>query len=549
MNARKRRNLVTLFKEFAIDEEDYAILEKILSNYGRYPEPYFLNMSDNDDDGWVHWLNLSTLPSKDCPGLPEEIAKLSSAFQHLKVGSSLLLSLTPSIGQMTTLESLDLSGSRKLSELPEEIGDLSNLTSLDLSSTNIKSLPASVKRLRTLESLNLGGCRNLLQLPEVLGDLVGLTKLDLYNANITSLPPWLGRLKNLKVLDLGGCRNISQLPDVIGELTSLTSLDLNSTELTSVSPSIGKLRNLDSLNLGEARNFSELPDEIGELASLTKLYLYVTNITSLPPSIGRLRNLQYLGLYGCNKLRNLPDEIGQLSGGLLALNLGESSIESLPGSIGNLSNLRQLNLRCTQRLLRLPIEIGKLSKLKSLILQQSAIESLPSSVVNLTNLEVLDVRRLRLVSLPDFIGGSKSLRCLYISGTSIPELLGTKTEEYLLMLLEQRFPSLVNLDPELVLNTGRRKLLFALANNRARTRFKGAAGGNLWPLMLCNAERVFDIDPKPAWRTSSSWCRFGMDIRQHDAIYWLLQDGRESFVRTLLDRNTRPVCCDIDRYT
>ncbi|XP_028799885.1 putative disease resistance protein RGA4, partial [Neltuma alba] len=74
------------------------------------------------------------------------------------------------IGNLTSLQSLDLSGSTSLS-----IGNLTSLLSLHLSGcTSLASLPESIGNLISLRSLNLLGCTSLASLPESIGNLTSL---------------------------------------------------------------------------------------------------------------------------------------------------------------------------------------------------------------------------------------------------------------------------------------------------------------------------------------------------------------------------------------
>ena len=141
---------------------------------------------------------------------------------------------------------LDLSRS-ELTSLPEAIGNLTSLQNLDLSyCDNIKTLPPLPKDLKTL---NLMGCNNLTTLPPLPEGLTtldltfcnsletlphlpeGLTNLELFaSTTLKTLPPLPEGLTNLRlsycnsletlpplhngltILDLTGCKNLTTLP-------------------------------------------------------------------------------------------------------------------------------------------------------------------------------------------------------------------------------------------------------------------------------------------------------------------------------------------------
>ncbi|PTL86010.1 leucine-rich repeat domain-containing protein [Vitiosangium sp. GDMCC 1.1324] len=113
-----------------------------------------------------------------------------------KGGAEGLLSAFP-----RTEKELTLNG-RKLGELPAVIGEFSELTKLDLSfNRELKSLPPEVGQLQSLESLNLKNT-GLTSLPEELGQLKQLRFLDLQATELKSLPACLFLMTSLKTLDL-----------------------------------------------------------------------------------------------------------------------------------------------------------------------------------------------------------------------------------------------------------------------------------------------------------------------------------------------------------
>ncbi|MEM7184420.1 MAG: leucine-rich repeat domain-containing protein [Spirochaetota bacterium] len=63
-------------------------------------------------------------------------------------------SLPESIGQLESLESLDLARNR-LVRLPESIGKLKNLKSLNLVGNQLSHLPKSITKLKSLQELDL----------------------------------------------------------------------------------------------------------------------------------------------------------------------------------------------------------------------------------------------------------------------------------------------------------------------------------------------------------------------------------------------------------
>ena len=95
---------------------------------------------------------------------------------------------------------LDLSGCRDLSSLPEWLGDFAGLETLCLRRCrSVVELPESLKRSAgTVRTLDLSGCRSLGELPGWLGDFAALETLDLSGCSgLRELPEWVNGLQSL----------------------------------------------------------------------------------------------------------------------------------------------------------------------------------------------------------------------------------------------------------------------------------------------------------------------------------------------------------------
>ncbi len=308
-------------RQFSIDAIDYRALETILRGCG-YRHHF--------------WEKIRAMITQD-----EESKRVLA----LRLSGVRTLYLSPSIGQLSALQELDLryANTEQLRELPIEVGYLCNLTKLDLQDSGVASLPSSIGRLRNLKELNLNSTIHLRTLPEEIGDLSSLVRLSLHYSRIMSLPPSIGRLKNLQKLVLASTSRLRSLPDEIGNLSNLVFLTLGYSGIMSLPASIGQLQNLQKLYLHCTEHLRILPEEIGGLGNLKTLVLAFSAIRSLPPSIGQLSALQYLEISSTEQLTNLPDDIGNLSS-LNKLVMCDSGVSSLPGSIHKLDSLRFLTL-------------------------------------------------------------------------------------------------------------------------------------------------------------------------------------------------------------
>ena len=173
-----------------------------------------------------------------------------------------------------------------ITTLPESIGNLSSLISLNLSrNTYLSSLPESIGNLSRLEILNLNkdSVYYELVLPESIGNLCFLKTLSLHNNKITTLPESIGNLSSLTDLYLSN-NQLTTLPESIGNLIGLENFNLSDNQLTTLPGSIGNLVGLENFNLSN-NQLTTLPDSIGELNNLCYLSLFNNLLTSLPVSI------------------------------------------------------------------------------------------------------------------------------------------------------------------------------------------------------------------------------------------------------------------------
>jgi len=369
--------------------------------------------------------------------LPTSIGQLTTLRSLNFSGCSQLKYLPTSIGQLTTFRSLNLSGCSKLKELPASIGQLTTLRSLNLSwCSKLKELPASIAQLITLWSLNLSGCSQLKELPTCIDKLSALTSLNLSGCSqLKELPTCIDKLTALQSLNLSGCSELKELPTCIDKLTALTSLNLSGcSELKELLTCIDKLSALTSLNLSRCSQLKELPTCTDKLNALTSLNLSgCSQLKELPTCIDKLTALTSLNLSGCSQLKELPTCIDKLTA-LTSLNLsGCSELKELPTCIDKLTPFMLLNLSGCSELKEIPTSIGKLTALQSLNLSGcSQLKEIPTSIGQLTALQSLNLSGCsQLKELPTSIGQLTALWSLNLSGCSqlkeLPTSIGQLT--------------------------------------------------------------------------------------------------------------------------
>ncbi|MDM8525396.1 leucine-rich repeat domain-containing protein [Desulfococcaceae bacterium HSG8] len=166
----------------------------------------------------------------------------------------------------------------------------------NLSGNNLTgTIPPSLGNLLSLEQLDLYDNHLTGEIPQELGNLPELKALRLYINQLSgSVPPELGNLSNLEGLDLGENQLSGAIPPELGNLSNLKFMYLDINQLTGNIPwELGNLSNLEYLFLSANQLSGTIPPELGSLSALKWLYLQGNQLTgSIPPEIGNLSELE-----------------------------------------------------------------------------------------------------------------------------------------------------------------------------------------------------------------------------------------------------------------
>ncbi|KAH0710703.1 hypothetical protein KY284_012130 [Solanum tuberosum] len=221
----------------------------------------------------------------------------------------------PSFIQMESLlQQLVIANSPKLDTFPEIKGDMHCLEELTLNSTGIREMPSSIGNLSGLTELNLTGCEDLVSLPDSLCNLMNLRHLLLRRCKrLEKLPENIHELQELEKLDASETA-ISQPPSSITKLGKLWQLRFSHEQQFQHSSNfvLHQVSGLSSLTLLDLSNLSilgGLPEDLGSLHSLENLNVSGSNISCLPKSFKGLLHLQHLNVQFCQNLNELPGEL------------------------------------------------------------------------------------------------------------------------------------------------------------------------------------------------------------------------------------------------
>jgi Leucine-rich repeat (LRR) protein len=390
--------------------------------------------------------------------------------------------ISPAIGNLTFLRSLNLSTNTLQGEIPPTIGSLRRLQRLDLSTNMLTgAIPRNISRCISLQVMDLDSNTGMQgSIPAEIGNLASLTYLMLFSNSLTgTIPSSLGNLSQLTTLSLTNNYLEGSIPASIGNNPYLSFLQLSSNNLSGLLPP--SLFNLSSLyyfflahnklhgrlpadmgeslpsvqefGIGKNRFTGPLPLSLANLSSLQGLYLEYNDFTGTVPSgLGKLQNLKKFildenkfeanneqewgfitSLTNCSRLQiltigwnrfagKIPSSFANLSTNLQWLRTPMNNISGvLPSEIGNLASLETLDFRGNILSGVIPESIGKLTQLSELYLDSNNFSGvIPSSIGNLSGLSILSAFGNSLEGeIPPSIGNLSKLSTLDLSSNKL----------------------------------------------------------------------------------------------------------------------------------
>ncbi|XP_031118122.1 probable LRR receptor-like serine/threonine-protein kinase At3g47570 [Ipomoea triloba] len=373
---------------------------------------------------------------------------------------------------------LDLSNMSLVGELTPHLGNLSFLVSLNLSQNNFhNSFPRELTQLRRLKVFNCSINDFSGNIPSWLGLLPNLRFLYLQNNNISGfLSTSLFNLSKLEVLNLADNSLEGRVPSEIGNLLKLKWLNLNYnyfsgsfplgilnfSMLETLSLSANSLSGDLPIDLGSflprLQNFEisrnkfggEIPSGLSKCALLQTMYLYYNNFSGhIPKEFGNLTKLEELYLDGNQLTGAIPKEICALSS-LSELDLSKNRLYgTIPKEIGNLSALEILYIGHNNFGGALPMEIGNLTALDVLYVENNNLEGvIPKEFGNLITLEFLSMGYNNFGgAFPMVICSLPSLLYLYLYNNlftgAIPKEIGNLTTLELISIGSNNFGGVI----------------------------------------------------------------------------------------------------------
>ncbi|XP_066369934.1 LRR receptor-like serine/threonine-protein kinase ER1 isoform X1 [Miscanthus floridulus] len=376
--------------------------------------------------------------------------------------------ISPSVGSLKSLVSIDLKSNGLSGQIPDEIGDCSSLRTLDFSFNNLDGdIPFSISKLKHLENLILKNNQLIGAIPSTLSQLPNLKILDLAQNKLTgeiprliywnevlqylglrgnrlegSLSPDMCQLTGLWYFDVKNNSLTGVIPDTIGNCTSFQVLDLSYNRFTGPIPFnigflqvatlslqgnkftgpipsvIGLMQALAVLDLSYNQLSGPIPSILGNLTYTEKLYIQGNRLTgSIPPELGNMSTLHYLELNDNQLTGSIPPELGRLTG-LFDLNLANNHLEGpIPDNLSSCVNLNSFNAYGNKLNGTIPRSLRKLESMTYLNLSSNLISgSIPIELSRINNLDTLDLScNMMTGPIPSSIGSLEHLLRLNLS--------------------------------------------------------------------------------------------------------------------------------------
>lgn len=357
-------------------------------------------------------------------------------------GLQLRGSISPYIGNLSFLRSLQLQNNQLTGELPNQISNLFRLALLNVSSNNLNGvIPSNISQCRELRILDLVQNQISGEIPEEISQLKQLQILNLArNHFLGTIPSSISNISSLMILNLGTNKLGGEIPSDLARLPNLKELDLTINNLTGTVPdSVYNMSSLVYLALASNHLWGELPYNIGlTLPNLLGFNFCINKFTgTIPGSLHNLTRIRIIRMADNLLHGSIPPGLGNLPE-LEMYNIGKNRIissgENGLSFLESLSNSTRLNfLAIDSNLLegKVPESIGNLSKvLKKFYMGGNRIySSIPSSIGKLIGLELLNMSYNSISGeIPPELGQLKELKVLGLAGNDlsgkIPSSLG-----------------------------------------------------------------------------------------------------------------------------
>ncbi|MFS8013154.1 putative protein kinase RLK-Pelle-LRR-XII-1 family [Helianthus anomalus] len=444
-------------------ESDHLALLEIKSKITLDPQGALTSW--NDSLPFCQWKGVT------CGRRHRRVTKLY--LQDLGLGGS----LSPYIGNMSFLGSINLGSNQLHGSIPPEIGRLLRLQSVYLFNNSFSGeIPANMFSCSKLSIIKLQYNKLSGKIPNTFSSKSMITVLDLDTNHLTGgIPPSVGNLTSLEILSLAYNQLKGSIPDSLKQLKNLRKIGLGDNGLVGAFPSfMYNLSMLEILDFSENQLEGSLPSNLClSQPRLTWIALGGNHFNGfLPPSISNCSDLELLDVASNDLKGEIATNFGRLqhlwSLYLAANKFGSKDLEDMNfcSSLSNCTNLEIMDIGDNQLGGVLPNSLGNFSsKLSFLGMASNHLSgTIPSSIGNLLGLTTLYLDTNNFTGLiPESIGKLQNLQIVYLddnyfSGV-IPRSIGN------LSLLTKVFLGENNLEGTIPSTIGSWKNIIALDLN------------------------------------------------------------------------------------
>ncbi|XP_031129461.1 probable LRR receptor-like serine/threonine-protein kinase At3g47570 [Ipomoea triloba] len=342
------------------------------------------------------------------------------------------------LASLRRLQYIDFGYNNFSGKIPEEIGNLENTKWVILEVNQLDGpIPFTIFNISTLQNLVLNNnslsdslpmklCQHATRLkalllhynklsgyiPKNLSSCSELEQLRLsYNNFVGTIPKEIGSLNMLQILRLGGNKLEGIIPETIFNMSTLTFISMGNNNLSGILP----------------------PNMCLHLQKLEKLYLYKNKLYgNIPRSIGECSSLKYLIMWENSLSGEISRELGNLDR-LEILELQYNGLSGfIPWGIFNISTLEVLDLSFNEFSGLISDCLGNISSLEKIYLYENEFTVFPPTLWSIKNLLILDLSSNNLSgSLPQEIGNAKTAIAIDLSNNKlsgdIPSSIGGLT--------------------------------------------------------------------------------------------------------------------------
>ncbi|XP_048542212.1 probable LRR receptor-like serine/threonine-protein kinase At3g47570 isoform X1 [Triticum urartu] len=349
--------------------------------------------------------------------------------------------ISPAIGNLTFLRTLNLSLNPLHGKIPPSIGSLRRLKYLG-------AIPSNISRCTNLRVMIIADNKGLQgSIPSEIGNMQSLRVVHLYNNSLTgTIPSSLGNLSQVTILSLAANHLEGSIPESIGNNAHLGFLQLAMNNLSGLLPlSLYNQSSLYMFFVTDNYLHGRLPAHLGRsLPSIQQFGFGNNRFTGVvPPSLTNISRLQLFDVANNGFSGVVPSDLGKLQY-LRRFNLVGNKFEAnneqewqFLTSLTNCSRLQQINIEQNRFSGQLPTSLSNLStNIQELdIFNNNISGTIPSDIGNLIGLEVLILAgNLLTGAIPETIGKLIQLKRLHLSSTNlsgfIPSSIGNLTGLY-----------------------------------------------------------------------------------------------------------------------